>query len=190
MKEIETPRLILRAPRESDANDLFSYAQSPTVGPSAGWLPHSSVEESLNVIRDYIRKGNVYFLEHKITHQMIGSVSLHSPSHRCLPDGLAVQLGYALSEDYHGQGLMPEALSFLIDYIFSSTRVEIIEVTHLEHNYKSKRVIEKLGFTYEGTIRHSHIRLDTPEYANALVYSMTKEEYLSIKEVRKEKENI
>ena len=44
---IYTERLILRPWEESDADELFRYASDPRVGPSAGWPPHTSVDESV-----------------------------------------------------------------------------------------------------------------------------------------------
>lgn len=48
---LKTERLVLRKWRESDAESLFEYAKNPHIGPIAGWPPHKSVEESLNVIK-------------------------------------------------------------------------------------------------------------------------------------------
>ena len=48
---METNRIILRPWRESDAEILFKWASNPDVGPRAGWPPHKSVEESLEIIR-------------------------------------------------------------------------------------------------------------------------------------------
>ena len=48
---LETDRLILRSWYDSDAEELYKYAQDPQVGPVAGWPPHQSVEESLEIIR-------------------------------------------------------------------------------------------------------------------------------------------
>ena len=48
---IETARLILRPWKEDDAESLFRYAHDPEVGPIAGWPPHTSVENSLEIIR-------------------------------------------------------------------------------------------------------------------------------------------
>ena len=45
-------RLILRRWEESDAEDLYKYASNPDVGPIAGWPPHQSIDESLDVIRN------------------------------------------------------------------------------------------------------------------------------------------
>ena len=43
---LETKRLILRPWEESDAENLFKYASHPDVGPIAGWVVHTSVENS------------------------------------------------------------------------------------------------------------------------------------------------
>ena len=48
---METERIILRPWQDSDAEALFKYASDPEVGPRAGWPPHKSVEESLEIIR-------------------------------------------------------------------------------------------------------------------------------------------
>ena len=48
---LQTQRLILRPWQEADAADLYQYAKDPRVGPIAGWQPHTSVEDSLRVIR-------------------------------------------------------------------------------------------------------------------------------------------
>lgn len=51
---LKTDRLILRKWRESDAESLFEYAKSPDVGPIAGWPPHTSVENSLEIIKNVL----------------------------------------------------------------------------------------------------------------------------------------
>jgi len=53
---LETERLILRRWEESDAENLFLYAKDPDVGPIAGWPPHQSEEESLDVIRNFFAR--------------------------------------------------------------------------------------------------------------------------------------
>lgn len=52
---LETERLILRHWEESDAEDLYKYASNPDVGPIAGWPPHQSIEESLDVFLENIK---------------------------------------------------------------------------------------------------------------------------------------
>ena len=41
---METARLILRPWEEADAQALYRYAKDESVGPAAGWTPHTSVE--------------------------------------------------------------------------------------------------------------------------------------------------
>ena len=50
---METERLILRPWTEDDAESLFKYAQDQAIGPIAGWPPHTSVENSKEVIKKY-----------------------------------------------------------------------------------------------------------------------------------------
>ena len=50
---LETERLMLRSWREEDAETLYRLASDPEVGPSAGWMPHTSVEHSREIIRTY-----------------------------------------------------------------------------------------------------------------------------------------
>ena len=51
MVTLETERLLLRPWREEDAPALYFYASDPLVGPAAGWLPHTSVENSRELIQ-------------------------------------------------------------------------------------------------------------------------------------------
>ena len=51
---IETERLILRPWKDSDAESLFEYAKDPEVGPIAGWPVHTSVNDSLNIIKNVL----------------------------------------------------------------------------------------------------------------------------------------
>ena len=57
---LETNRLILRPWCESDAEYLYTYASDPEVGPPAGWPPHTSVENSREIIRTVLSKPETY----------------------------------------------------------------------------------------------------------------------------------
>ena len=58
--KIETNRLILRKWEESDAESLYKYAKDEAIGPIAGWPPHKSVEESLEIIRTVFNSDECY----------------------------------------------------------------------------------------------------------------------------------
>ena len=57
---METDRLILRPWQESDAETLYKYAKDPEIGPAADWPPHTSVEDSLEVIRTVFSAPETY----------------------------------------------------------------------------------------------------------------------------------
>ena len=73
---LETERLIMRKWRESDAKDLFLYAKDPAVGPIAGWPPHRSEEESLDIIRNVLNGAEAYAVCLKEDGRPIGAIEL------------------------------------------------------------------------------------------------------------------
>ena len=73
---METKRLILRRWNENDAEALYKYAQNPNIGPIAGWPPHTSVEDSRNVIRNILSAPETYAVVLKDTKEPIGSVGI------------------------------------------------------------------------------------------------------------------
>lgn len=177
MDTLFTERLILREFHYSDIDDLFEYARNPNVGPNAGWKPHESKRESLSVLKQFINSGEVWAIVYKDNNKVIGSIGLHKDAKRS--NERARMIGYALSEEYWGQGLATEAAKCVIKYGFEVMKLDIISVYHYPHNYRSKRVIEKCGFKYEGILRHASILYDG-NLCDEVCYSMTKDEYISI----------
>ena len=76
VEEIITDRLILRPWQESDAESLYKYAQDPAIGPIAGWPPHTSVEDSLNIIRTVFAAPETYAVVLKETNEPVGSIGI------------------------------------------------------------------------------------------------------------------
>ena len=73
---IETDRLILRPWREDDAEALFRYASDPDIGPIAGWPPHTSVENSLEIIRTVFSAPETYAVVLKDSDEPVGSCGI------------------------------------------------------------------------------------------------------------------
>ena len=71
---LHTDRILLRPWLESDAETLYKYASDPEVGPRAGWPPHKSVEESLNIIRTVFSVDTMWAVVWKETGEAIGCV--------------------------------------------------------------------------------------------------------------------
>ncbi len=172
---LHTERLLLRAYEPADAADMFAYAQSPIVGPMAGWPPHKTLEDSQGIIERFIREQNVWAIVEKRSGRVMGSMGLHNDDKRELSN--VRMLGYALGENYWGQGYATEASQAVLRYAFEVLALPLISVYHFPHNPKSKRVIEKLGFVYEGTLRMATLLPDGSS-TDDVCYSLTQAEYV------------
>ena len=175
MDSIQTTRLLLRKPKGTDLQDFFEYSQNPAVGLSAGWKPHSDMKESLKILTDFIASGNIWAIVDKLTNKMIGTVGLVDDVKRNNPD--VKMLGYALNENYWGQGIATEAARAILDYGFNVQNIQMISAYHYTFNKRSKSVIAKCGFKFEGVLRNSAPSLDSGAHYDEACYSLTKQEY-------------
>ena len=174
MQTLETERLLLRGWDINDADDLYAYAKNPKVGPDAGWEPHASKEVSLSILHSFIEKDEVWAIVHKEDRKVIGSIGLHPDKKR--DHASAKMLGYVLSEDYWRRGLMTEAARRVIRHAFEAMGTDLLSIYHFPFNARSKRVIEKCGFRYEGTLRQAY-RLYDGQFLDEVCYSLLKDEY-------------
>lgn len=152
IRYIETQRLLLRPWRISDAEDLFIFASSPEVGPAAGWPPHTSIENSRNIIQNILSAPNTFAVVLKDIDRAVGSLGLMvgAQSHLKLPE-TECELGYWLGVPFWGRGIIPEAVRQILEYAFLSLQQEKVWCGYYEGNAKSWRVQEKCGFTYQYT---------------------------------------
>ena len=152
--ELQTKRLILRPWQESDAEALYNYACNPNIGPIAGWPPHTSVENSREIIKNVLSAPETYAVVLKETGETVGSVGLmtaRSEIRFARMTGSECEIGYWIGESYWGRGLIPEAVSELIRYAFEDLQMTTIWCGYFDGNENSKRVQEKCGFTYSYT---------------------------------------
>ena len=148
---IETNRLVLRSWCDTDLNDFFEYASVEGVGEMAGWKHHKTIEESQNILQSFISEKDVFAVVYKENNKVIGSLGLHYSwaNQDDLYTGLKTkEIGYVLSKDYWGQGLMPEAVGAVIDFCFNECVLDALTVGHFQSNGQSRRVIEKCGFSF------------------------------------------
>lgn len=150
--QLETKRLILRPWEESDAEELYRYAKDPAVGPIAGWPPHTSVENSLEVIRGVLSEPETYAVVLKETGKPAGSVGILLPGKGNAPmKENEAEVGYWIGVPYWGLGLIPEAVNELLRRCFEDLSCAAVWCACFDGNTRSKRVQEKCGFTYHHT---------------------------------------
>ena len=68
-------------------------------------------------------------------------------------DALKAELGYELNSSYQGKGIMTEAITEALAFLFKKTEVNRAEAYVEPENTASQKLLEKLGFTKEGTLR-------------------------------------
>lgn len=178
MKTFETDRLILRTWKSEDVADLYKYAKDLSVGPIAGWAPHKSIDESMLVLKSYMENDNAWAIVLKENKKVIGMVKIYPDENR--GKYYAKQINYALSPAYWGNGYMTEAIKRVVDFAFDELKIDLLSVFHYPQNIRSKRVIEKCGFEYEGIIEKGCKRYDGQVF-DAVCYSILKDDWIKRK---------
>lgn len=150
----ETERLILRPWEETDAESLYEYAKDDRIGPITGWPPHTSVENSREIIKSILSAPETYAVCLKEDNRAIGDISLMvgKQSNIGLPETEG-EIGYWIGVPFWGQGLIPEATREIIRRAFEDLQLETLWCGYFDGNEKSRRVQEKCGFSYHHTDR-------------------------------------
>lgn len=150
--EIITDRLILRPWLESDAESLYEYAKDPAVGPIAGWPVYTSVENSLEIIKNVLAVDETYAECLKEDNIAIGSIGLISPaqSHTKACE-TEMEIGYWIGVPFWGNSYIPEAVKVLQKHAFKELGCTALWCGYYDGNEKSKRCQEKCGFEYHHT---------------------------------------
>ncbi len=172
--QLETDRLILRMWTKKDAQALFEYAKDPDVGPNAGWKPHENPGESRMIIEQLFRCNMTWAIVEKETGEIIGSIGFEEDKYR--PNINSKEMGYSLAKSRWGRGYMTEAAKRLIRYGFDELKLVVLMIRTSDTNVRSQRIIEKCGFTYEGTLRRAYRTYDK-NMREVRCYSMLREEY-------------
>lgn len=152
---IHTARLRLRAPELSDAEAMFaSYTQDPDVARYMVWMPHASLENTLDFIRSCDAQWNSgsalpYVITLEASGELIGMLEARPRDH-------VVNIGYVLTRSQWGHGLMVEAIQAFTAIALRLPGIFRVEATCDVDNHPSARALEKSGFMLEGRLaRHT-----------------------------------
>ena len=150
---MKTDRITLRPWSDNDAGSLFKYAADPEVGPRAGWPPHQSEEESLEIIRTVFNNATTWAIVWNKTNEAIGAIG-YGPSCECsLPSREGEPTaGYWVGRPFWGRGICSEALRLMLDHIRCNTDITSVISGHFINNPASGKVMEKCGFIPTGDI--------------------------------------
>jgi len=168
-KKIETPRLILRAPRHDDAYVIYDAVRSSTEELSP-WMLWATPEYSFDncrenteaAIKSFDAKENLRF---HVFERETGDFVVSSGLHPCAGDGKIawnvpkVEIGYWCHSDKVGQGFVTETVRALTRFAFEQLEVARVQIRCDDTNIASYRVAESCGFNLEGII---HLMLYLP----------------------------
>jgi [ribosomal protein S5]-alanine N-acetyltransferase len=151
---LETERLILRKMILNDAEAVFAYASNSEVSRYTLWETHRSIEDSRAFLEFATQKyenggepdwGIVY----RGNGCLVGACGLVNWE----AEHARAEVGFVLSREYWGRGLMSEAVRTILRFGFERMNLNRIEARCIAENAASARVMEKAGMVYEGTLR-------------------------------------
>lgn len=162
---LETERLALRPYCEADAPDLFPLASNPNSTRYTLWDHHPTIADTVAFVRDYalgryaegVPDPMAICWKDDAARKPIGSCGCFWASH----PNRTLELGYWLAEPYWGRGIVVEACSALLRYAFETLAPKRLQARVIEGNDASRRVLEKLGFQFEGTLRSAQLHRGT-----------------------------
>ncbi len=152
---LETDRLILRRPMPDDAESMYrNWASDPEVTKYLTWQPHENVALTRALLTQWneeCAQENVYswLIVPKALGEPIGSIAVVQTKE----SADAFEVGYCLGKTWWHKGIMTEAFSAVIDYLFREVGANRISAEHDTKNPNSGAVMRKCGLCYEGTLR-------------------------------------
>jgi ribosomal-protein-alanine N-acetyltransferase len=177
LPELETERLLLRKMRFDDAEAMFAYASDPEVTRYVLWDTHPSIEDREGFLRSAMEgyeRGDFggWGVVLKDDGAFVGTCGIdvgYAPEHA------RAELGYVLSREHWGKGLMPEAVRAVIRFGFGRMGLNRVEARCITENTASARVMGKAGMNYEGILREREFIKGT--YLDIKLYSILRREY-------------
>ncbi|AQR94045.1 GNAT family N-acetyltransferase [Clostridium saccharoperbutylacetonicum] len=164
MRSLESDRLILRNWRISDLEDYHEISSNKKVSDLAGFRLKTNKVESLNTLEKFIAVSDdskwemklkelnqlvFWAIELKEISRSIGWFELCEATWKVEEEKFkyAKEIGFVLGEEYWGQGLMPEAIKLVLNYLFEEG-IQVVMCSHFINNSQSEKVIKKCGFKF------------------------------------------
>lgn len=151
---IQTERLLLRKPEAEDAAAIFErYASDADVCRYLAWPRHRSIEDSHAFLEFSDSEwqswpAGPYLIYSLAEGELLGSTGLEFKQPKC------ASTGYVLARDSWGKGLATEALLAIRNTAQDLSVERLFAHVHPQH-HPSRRVLEKSGFEFEGTLQRS-----------------------------------
>lgn len=171
---IHTERLVIRMMRPSDAEVLVAYRNDPEVARYQAWdLPYSAAIASA-MLDDQAHLDDIPLSEWVQLAIERDGVVIGDLAVCLIADGHVAQIGYTVAADQQGRGCATEAVGGLVDALFTSTAVHRVVANLDPTNTPSLRVLERVGFIFEGLARSAELLRDG--WVDDLSYRLLRED--------------
>lgn len=149
MLPLTTPRLLLRPLRTADAAVIHGYRNDPDAARYQDWsLPYAmaTAEQLVTEQADILAPVPGDWIQMGVDHEgeLIGDLAVGLDG-----SGTMATIGYTLRPEHWGQGFGSEAVGALVDALFERGVVRVVATIDPE-NIRSARLLERLGFRYDG----------------------------------------
>lgn len=183
MKRHKQPRLngeriYLREYKISDAKENAVVWTDKEI---SKWIPDTEFPSSVSLQKKWIKinkkRDDAYYyaIILKETKKIVGSAWLHSLYEST--DYKIADIAYLIGREFRGNGYTEEALKLLIEWGFRKLRLVKITAKVNEFNVASKKIIEKLGFKFEGKLRKQSLKRFPNEWCDELNYGLLRTEW-------------
>lgn len=160
----------LCVPGEGDIEFLTELVNHPDVWPSLAAYEPRPADEERAFVESLSDSEDVHLLI-CVDGDPKGIVGLNDVR----PTWGLAELGYMLHPDAWGSGYTTDAARRLVRYAFEDRRLHKVKANAFDTNPASQRVLEKVGFSQEGTFReHAYVR---GEYVDVHRYGLLAEEF-------------
>jgi len=164
---------------DEDAKNLFANYSKEIVTRYYDLDEMKDIKEADELLKDlksryYEKKGMRWAITLKENKEYIGDCGFNGWDFR----NFKTWVGYALIPEFWGKGYAFEAVNEILNYGFNETDIidlHKVSATVQPQNKRSKSLLERLGFSFEGTLRENMFKID--RFLDAMVYSMLKREY-------------
>ncbi|SMF79353.1 ribosomal-protein-alanine N-acetyltransferase [Paenibacillus uliginis N3/975] len=172
---IETERLILRQLRPEDSVDLYNYFSKDEVTEFYDLDSFTELQQAESLIRIFndrfiTQQGIRWGITLKTEDKVIGTCGFHNWSKK----HFKAEIGYELSPEYWGIGVMTEVLREVINFGYKELELNRIEAFTYPDNIKSRKLLEKSGLSEEGYLKKYYYVKQ--RFVDAVIFSIIKEE--------------
>ncbi len=179
-KELRTERLLLRRFTPADAQAMYdNWACDAQVTRFLTWQPHASPAATAALLAGWCEsyaRPSYYNWTLEYERRPVGNISVV----RLDEETSCAELGYCLGRAYWGRGLMAEAASAVIGFLFDEAGVRRVCISHAVGNPASGRVAQKCGLTFVET-RPQAYRTSDGILHDLNVYAVTHDEWAAKK---------